>query len=724
MDGVVVIVQLKGQVEGSDLKVRLGKAFAKWFHSDDIPGRKADNPYFIAAVKLAQQLGTGVAIPTGREIDGPLLDMNFNDLEAQMEEYKENWSCFGVSVMCDSWTGPTKMCIINFMIFCNGRMFFHKTVNATGHVQDADFIYERIEEVVVKEIGAQFVVQIITDNGSNYKKACKQLTAKYTHITWQPCAAHTINLMLKDIIRFPEVEKVVDSAKRICSYLYNHNRLHAMMREKIAGELIRWNATRFGTVFLFLQSFMDKREKFEAWMISSDWKNWKNNDLRGQEDHMFTYDCLTSRIWWDDMELVLKAVTPLYSVLRFADQQKNGTISGFVPRITKAQNSIFATLKHDEHVSKGLLDRVNEVINRRTRYLLNETLMLAAAALDPESLYTLKLTKNRTAQLAVTLALKKLAESSKEASAAIDQYAKYFCEKKLLFGSLEARNSALRGGTSPAQWWNQYGGECKELQRLAKLIVSQCMSSSGCERNWSTFALVHTKVRNRLSYEKLHKLVYVHYNLKLSIQQFETDYQSLRQNDVDPCSMMMDVALFDEDNPIMDWLSNSMTESRPILDEYDDSDDEWTAPGGFLISELGMEPKEVLAFKRKLCFGRKDGTKKGKVGGLDEEDECFADDYESDSSHGSPVYAESGDSSSASDEDGDGDGADDVGGGSGGSGTRCEVTTRLGDGASGRRARVRDRAARSSGIRIGNRSSTRARSTRKKKPTMKCVNKL
>ena len=45
-----------------------------------------------------------------------------------------------------------------------------------------------------------------------------------------------------------------------------------MMREKIGGELIRWNATRFGTIFLLLQSFMDMRDKFEAWMVSSDWK--------------------------------------------------------------------------------------------------------------------------------------------------------------------------------------------------------------------------------------------------------------------------------------------------------------------------------------------------------------------------------------------------------------------------------------------------------------------
>ncbi|XP_062232776.1 uncharacterized protein LOC133930088 [Phragmites australis] len=196
-----------------DGKEKLGKALAKWFHANDIPGWKAVCPYFRSSIKLAQQPGKGLHIPNGREIDGPFFDMNYEDMEAHMAEFKDEWDDYGVTIMCDSWTGPTMMCIINFMIFCNRRMFFHKSINATGSIQNVDFIYDCLREVVVEEIGAKVVVQIVTDNGSNYKKACRQLIAQYSHITWQPCAAHTINLMLKDIGRFPEVTKVVDSAK-------------------------------------------------------------------------------------------------------------------------------------------------------------------------------------------------------------------------------------------------------------------------------------------------------------------------------------------------------------------------------------------------------------------------------------------------------------------------------------------------------------------------------
>jgi len=46
-----------------------------------------------------------VHIPRGKEIDGPLLDRNFDDVEAHLAEFKEDWNEYGVTIMCDSWTG-------------------------------------------------------------------------------------------------------------------------------------------------------------------------------------------------------------------------------------------------------------------------------------------------------------------------------------------------------------------------------------------------------------------------------------------------------------------------------------------------------------------------------------------------------------------------------------------------------------------------------------------
>jgi hypothetical protein len=33
------------------------------------------------------------------------------------------------------------MSIINFIVYCNGVIFFHKSIDATGHSQDTQYIF-------------------------------------------------------------------------------------------------------------------------------------------------------------------------------------------------------------------------------------------------------------------------------------------------------------------------------------------------------------------------------------------------------------------------------------------------------------------------------------------------------------------------------------------------------------------------------------------------------
>lgn len=115
--------------------------------------------------------------------------------------------------------------------------------------------------------------------------------------------------MLKDIGKFRRVANVVASAKQICRFLYNHNRLHDEMRRMIGGELIRPNATRFGTVFMFLQSFLDKKDRLQSWMIS---KQWKENCWKGDEYYEYTQMCLENSTWWRALKWVVDALKPLY----------------------------------------------------------------------------------------------------------------------------------------------------------------------------------------------------------------------------------------------------------------------------------------------------------------------------------------------------------------------------------------------------------------------------
>ena len=59
--------------------------------------------------------GEGIASPTGRDIDGKYLDQNEQDLKTRYVKFQKDWPLFGITLMCDSWTGPTRMSDINFL---------------------------------------------------------------------------------------------------------------------------------------------------------------------------------------------------------------------------------------------------------------------------------------------------------------------------------------------------------------------------------------------------------------------------------------------------------------------------------------------------------------------------------------------------------------------------------------------------------------------------------
>lgn len=69
--------------------------------------------------------------------------------------------------------------------------------------------------------------------------------------------------------------------------------------------------------------------------------------------------------------------------------------------------------------------------------------------------------------------------------------------------------------------WESFGSKCPLLQQLAIRILTQPRTASGCERNWSVFEQIHTRKRNRLLKERLDKLVFVNYNLRLRNKRIE-----------------------------------------------------------------------------------------------------------------------------------------------------------------------------------------------------------
>ncbi|KAD4983257.1 hypothetical protein E3N88_19928 [Mikania micrantha] len=67
----------------------------------------------------------------------------------------------------------------------------------------------------------------------------------------------------------------------------------------------------------------------------------------------------------------------------------------------------------------------------------------------------------------------------------------------------------------PKNWWVNFGAQTPYLQALAFRLLGQPSSSSYVERNWRTYAFIHSLRRNKLTICRAQDLVYIHNILRI-----------------------------------------------------------------------------------------------------------------------------------------------------------------------------------------------------------------
>ncbi|XP_074587443.1 uncharacterized protein LOC141843279 [Curcuma longa] len=454
-------------------KKSIGKSIAKFFHFNQIPPNAANNTYYRSMVSNIQKSGPGIQPPTAYEIAGPYLDEQVEEIKTWILSCKKQWSLYGITLMCDGWTGPTRMSIINFLIYCNRKVIFHKSIDATTDYHDAPYIY-RLMDNVVQDIGAEHIVQVITDNGANFKRAGELLEQKHQTLFWTPCAAHCIDLMMADIGKLDIVKKIV------------------------------------------------------------------------------------------------KKVEPLYVVLRKVDMDKKPQMGNVYRLIYEAKEEIKRRLQSPTKYQPYI-----DIITARWDNQMGKYIHLAGYYLNPAYQYRYNLGTNEDLLAALRNVISRLQPNRQLATEAINE-SRLFREA---YGSFSDDFAvSCRYKMDAAEWWLQFGGSTPNLKKIAVRILSQTTSSSGCERNWTTFSLIHTKVRNRLSYRRLEKMVYVHYNMRLQLRAITEEKEEQESGDVDP----FDIGFVQTENdPMMDWWS-AVEAENPLLDEAGDP----PRPSEFLTQQI------------------------------------------------------------------------------------------------------------------------------------------
>ena len=95
--------------------------------------------------------------------------------------------------MSDGWTDGRSHTILNFLIACPKGTMFLKSIDSSNQVKDAQLLFRLLDKVIM-EVGVKNVVQVITNNASNYvaercwRKNTPPFGGLHVHpIVWTTC---------------------------------------------------------------------------------------------------------------------------------------------------------------------------------------------------------------------------------------------------------------------------------------------------------------------------------------------------------------------------------------------------------------------------------------------------------------------------------------------------------------------------------------------------------
>ncbi|GBG85995.1 hypothetical protein CBR_g40808 [Chara braunii] len=432
------------------------------------------------------------------------LPADYKDVDKDLDKIREPWDVTGLTLMTDGTTTTSNRPVVSFIPTDDSGAVMVRSVDMEEKDKSAPALARMWVEVIL-ELGVQRVNAICTDS-AHVNISVKKILEKHDDpairsIPWVSCACHVCNLLMCDIASVPWIGEAILQGREITTFIKRHQRALAMFRksgreyrtqlgikEGRPLELIQPGETRFGTNFLVLQRLR------ECEPGSSD----KGADVQGAHKRPGLV-----------VDRACTVLEPVYALMKNMDRDGRMGMQVWSLGITLEKRMVVIPMDCE---TRGI---VMTKVKDRVRMM---ALPVHAAAWMLHPLH-------RSPRLFNDLASEEIANTLTHFASV---HAKTSKEYKECWNSLKSfhhmhpewispnSEEALTGGhVSMVQWWLTYGKRHPTLTKIAVKVLSMWTTASPCERNWSTFDLVHTKRRNLLSPENLEMLVFIHWNKKL-----------------------------------------------------------------------------------------------------------------------------------------------------------------------------------------------------------------
>ncbi len=436
--------------------------------------------------------------PTRHALSTHLLDREFNRVQAKVKQTIDKADC--ISIISDGWSNVHG--IINYIV-TTPQSIFYKSTDTKDNRHTGPYIADQLK-AVINDLGPEKVCALVTDNAANMKVAWAHVKETYPHITTIGCAAHALNLLLKDIMALDTMNTLYETAKQVVKYVKGKQVASAIylskQKEKNKSTTLKLpSITRWGGVVFMYDSLLKGKESLQEMAMS------QTAPIESAIKRILLDD-----VFWERVTSCLRILKPIAAAIAKIEADT---------AILSDVKYLFAELKEEIQtvLPASLLLQAEETavvisLEKHQEFCM-KPIHAAAYMLDPKYEKSILSVEDICSAYAVITAMSH--RLGLDEGRVLGSLAKYRTKQGLwewdgIWQSCQH--------ISASTWWKGLCGS-EALAPVASIILQIPPTSATSERNWSLFGNIHTKVGNRLTNASVEKLVAIRANLRL----FEPD---------------------------------------------------------------------------------------------------------------------------------------------------------------------------------------------------------
>ncbi|GKV28407.1 hypothetical protein SLEP1_g37471 [Rubroshorea leprosula] len=365
------------------------------------------------------------------------------------------------------------------------------------------------------------------------KTGCSVLADTFPSLYWTPCAVCCLDMILRDFAKIGWINAIIEQARSITRFMYNHSVVLNMMRRYTSGvDVVESAVTRSATNFTTLKRIVDLKHNLQSMVTSQEWVD---SPYSKKPAGLEMLDIVSNQSFWSSCALITRLTIPLLQLLRIVGNKKQPAMGYVYAGMYRAKEAI----KRELNKRENYLTYWN-IIDHWWQQQWQHPLYAAGFYLNPKFFYSFEGDLPNEILSGMFDCIERLVPETivqdkivKEMNCSYKSGAGDFGRKM----AIRAREIML-----PAEWWLTYGGSCPNLARLAIRVLSQTCCSLGLNLNRSSSGQLYD-VRNSLEHQRLKDLVFVQYNLRLK----QIGYEEKIEDSVDPLSI-------DANSLVEDWV--------------------------------------------------------------------------------------------------------------------------------------------------------------------------